>query len=73
MLQVLKGFEKVDPAKVTASAHFVNDLGLDSLDAVEVCMALEEEFVITIPDAEAEKILSAEDAIAFVSTHPSAK
>ena len=41
VLQVLKGFEKVDPAKVTASAHFVNDLGLDSLDAVEVCMALE--------------------------------
>ena len=40
-MQVLKGFEKVDPAKVTASAHFVNDLGLDSLDAVEVCMALE--------------------------------
>jgi len=41
VLQVLKGFEKVDPAKVTAAAHFVNDLGLDSLDAVEVCMALE--------------------------------
>ena len=73
MIQVLKNFEKVDPAKVTASAHFVNDLGLDSLDAVEVCMALEEEFVITIPDAEAEKILTAEDAIAFVSTHPNAK
>lgn len=73
VIQVLKNFEKVDPAKVTASAHFVNDLGLDSLDAVEVCMALEEEFVITIPDAEAEKILTAEDAIAFVSTHPNAK
>ena len=39
----------------------------------QVCMALEEEFSIAIPDAEAEKILSAEDAIAFVSTHPSAK
>lgn len=36
VLQVLKNFEKVDPAKVSASAHFVNDLGLDSLDAVEV-------------------------------------
>ncbi len=36
MLQVLKNFEKVDPAKVTPTAHFVNDLGLDSLDAVEV-------------------------------------
>jgi NADH dehydrogenase (ubiquinone) 1 alpha/beta subcomplex 1 len=36
VIQVLKNFEKVDPAKVTPSAHFVNDLGLDSLDAVEV-------------------------------------
>ena len=36
MLSVLKNFEKVDPKKVTATAHFVNDLGLDSLDAVEV-------------------------------------
>ena len=72
-MQVLKGFEKVDPTKVTPAAHFTNDLGLDSLDAVEVCMALEEEFVITIPDAEAEKILSAEDAINFISTHPNAK
>ena len=46
--QVLKNFEKVDAAKVTPVAHFSNDLGLDSLDAVEVCMALEEEFVITV-------------------------
>jgi len=73
VVAVLKGFEKVDASKVTATAHFVNDLGLDSLDAVEVCMALEEEFVITIPDAEAEKILSAEDAIAFIAAHPNAK
>ncbi len=41
--------------------------------ATQVCMALEEEFIITIPDAEAEKILSAEDAIGFISTHPHAK
>lgn len=39
----------------------------------QVCMALEEEFMITIPDAEAEKILSVEDAISFVSAHPQAK
>ena len=45
---MLKNFEKVDAAKVTPVAHFSNDLGLDSLDAVEVCMALEEEFVITV-------------------------
>lgn len=73
VLSVLKNFEKINPASVTPTAHFVNDLGLDSLDAVEVCMALEEEFIITIPDAEAEKILSVEDAINFVATHPHAK
>jgi NADH dehydrogenase (ubiquinone) 1 alpha/beta subcomplex 1 len=73
VIAVLKNFEKVDASKVTPVAHFNNDLGLDSLDAVEVCMALEEEFVITIPDAEAEKILSIEDAVNFISTHPQAK
>ena len=127
---MLKNFEKVDPKKVTPTAHFSNDLALDSLDAVEVraavwlacgararrsvpllhaplvepasvfpralahtrrslspplpaarpppaplqvCMAFEEEFCVTIPDAEAEKILSVPDAIAFISTHPQAK
>lgn len=48
-------------------------LVLLATDSLQVCMALEEEFVITIPDAEAEKILSAEDAINFVATHPNAK
>lgn len=72
VVAVLKNFEKVDPTKVTPTAHFVNDLGLDSLDIVEVCMALEEEFVITIADAEAEKIFTVEDAVNFVATHPNA-
>lgn len=73
VMQVLKNFEKVEDAKVAAGAHFEKDLGLDSLDAVEVCMALEEEFCIQIPDAEAESIKTVEDAVAFVSTHPQAK
>ena len=73
VLSVLKGFDKVDPAKLSAESHFQNDLGLDSLDAVEVCMALEEEFVIQIPDAEADKIFSVPDAIEFIATHPQAK
>ena len=59
----LKSFQKVDPTKVTATSHFMNDLGLDSLDAVEVVMAFEDEFAIEIPDADAEKIHSAADAI----------
>lgn len=73
VIGVLKNFERVDPAKVTPTAHFVDDFGLDSLDAVEICMALEEEFCIAIPDEEAEKILSTEDAIQFIATHPQAK
>lgn len=73
VMTVLKNFEKVDPVKVNDKAHFSNDLGLDSLDQVEICMAIEEEFAIQIPDAEAEKILTTEDAINFVSTHPQAK
>jgi NADH dehydrogenase (ubiquinone) 1 alpha/beta subcomplex 1, acyl-carrier protein len=73
VLNVVKGFEKVDPAKVSAKSHFVSDLGLDSLDAVEVVMALEEEFVIEIPDSEAEKIQSVADAVNYISTHPQAK
>ena len=47
--------------------------GLDSLDAVEVVMAIEEEFIITIDDEQSEKILTVADAVEFVSSHPQAK
>ncbi len=73
VFQVLKNFEKVDGSKVTAEAHFINDLGLDSLDTVEVCMAFEEEFVIEIPDAIADKIINCQQAIEFIAAHPQAK
>jgi NADH dehydrogenase (ubiquinone) 1 alpha/beta subcomplex 1 len=63
----------VDNNKVNPSAHFKNDLDLDSLDAVEVVMAIEEEFCIEIPDSEADKILSIADAVSYISTHPMAK
>ena len=65
--------EKVDPAKVNENCHFSKDLGLDSLDLVEVVMAMEEEFVVEIPDAEAEKILTTQDVINFIVAHPQAK
>lgn len=64
---------QVDPTKVTDMASFKDDLGLDSLDAVEVVMAIEDEFTIEIPDSEADKILTVADAISFIITHPSAK
>mmetsp|Transcript_39677 Transcript_39677/g.88993 ORF Transcript_39677/g.88993 Transcript_39677/m.88993 type:complete len:138 (-) Transcript_39677:131-544(-) len=73
IMAVVKNFEKVDPSKVSAIAHFKDDLGLDSLDAVEVVMAVEEEFAIEIPDAEADKILSVTDAINYIASHPMAK
>lgn len=73
VLGCLKNFQKVDPTKVTGASHFMNDLGLDSLDAVEVVMSFEDEFAIEIPDADAEKIHSAADAIkcARLSLFPS--
>ena len=72
-MEVVKGFDKVDGGAVSAESHFVNDLGLDSLDTVEVVMAVEEEFCIEIADPEAEKILSVDDAITFICSHPQAK
>ena len=59
--------------QVTPTATFTKDLGLDSLDTVEVVMAFEEEFMIEIPDAEADKIASCEDAITYLVNHPLAK
>ncbi len=58
---------------MTPTAHFQKDLGLDSLDTVEVVMAFEEEFAIEIPDSEADKLMSAADAITYISAHPHAK
>lgn len=56
----------VEPEKVTLGASFVDDLGADSLDTVELVMALEEEFETEIPDEDAEKIKTISDAIAYV-------
>lgn len=64
---------QVDPTKVTDSATFKEDLSLDSLDAVEVVMAIEDEFTIEIPDTEADKILSIGDAVSYIISHPAAK
>lgn len=55
--------------QVTKETHFVNDLGADSLDTVELVMEFEEEFDITIPDDEAEKIQTVGQAIAYIEEH----
>ena len=59
----------VDSAEVTNNAHFVNDLGADSLDTVELVMALEEEFTAEIPDEDAEKIQTVGQAVEYIKTH----
>ena len=60
----------VDEAKVTEEASFIDDLGADSLDTVELVMAFEEEFGSEISDSEAEKILTVGDAIRFIENNP---
>jgi acyl carrier protein len=59
----------VDIEKITLESSFVDDLGADSLDTVELVMALEEEFDIEIPDEEAEKITTIQQAIDYVMEH----
>ena len=59
----------VDEAEVTPTASFVDDLGADSLDQVELVMALEENFDIEIPDDAAEKIRTVQDAIDYIDKH----
>ena len=56
----------VDQDEVTANASFVDDLGADSLDTVELVMAFEEEFDLEIPDEDAEKITSVQDAVNYI-------
>ena len=59
----------VDEAEVTENARFIEDLGADSLDLVELVMRFEEEFGIEIPDEDAEKIQSVGDAYSYVEQH----
>jgi len=61
------------PEEVTPTASFVNDLGADSLDTVELVMALEEEFGVEIPDEDAEKIMTVEDAIKYIEKKTTGK
>ena len=59
----------VDEGEVTPTAHFIDDLGADSLDIVELVMAFEEAFEIEIPDEDAEKITTVKDAIDYIQSH----
>ncbi len=61
----------VEPEKVVDNANFIDDLGADSLDTVELVMAFEEEFGVEIPDDAAEKIATVSDAIKYIDEHKS--
>ena len=63
----------VDEGKVTESASFIDDLGADSLDTVELVMAFEEEFGIEIPDEDAEKITRVKEAVEYIEAHAKTK
>lgn len=60
---------QVDEADIKMESSFIEDLGADSLDIVELVMALEEEFDIVIPDEDAEKIRTVEEAVNYITEH----
>ncbi|XP_026849701.1 acyl carrier protein, mitochondrial isoform X1 [Drosophila persimilis] len=67
VLLVLSLYDKIDSSQLKVDSHFINDLGLDSLDHVEVIMAMEDEFGFEIPDSDAEKLLKPADIIQYVA------
>ena len=74
VLNIVRAFHKMDHTKeVKPETHFANELGLDSLDVVEVVMAVEDEFCVEVPDVEAEKMQTPADVIKFIMAHPTAK
>jgi len=67
VILVLQLYDKVNPEKLRVDSHFKEDLGLDSLDHVEVIMAMEDEFLFEIPDAHAERLLRPADIVRYVA------
>ncbi|KAK6481705.1 acyl carrier protein [Huso huso] len=67
VLYVLKLYDKINPEKLTGASHFMKDLGLDSLDQVEIIMAMEDEFGFEIPDAEAEKLMTPQEIVQYIA------
>jgi NADH dehydrogenase (ubiquinone) 1 alpha/beta subcomplex 1, acyl-carrier protein len=76
IVDVLRRFPKIKDAEnvsIDGKTHFGDNLGLDSLDQVELMMAIEEEFAIEIPDENLDKIYTVEDLVSFVTSNPMAQ
>jgi len=69
IFNILSCFDKIDPAKLTVDAKFIDDMGLDSLDVVECVMAIEDEFNMELSDAQAEVITSPADLLPYILKH----
>ncbi|XP_013145515.1 PREDICTED: acyl carrier protein, mitochondrial isoform X1 [Papilio polytes] len=67
VLLVLQLYDKVKPDELTLESHFMTDLGLDSLDHVEVIMAMEDEFGFEIPDGDAERLVRPKDIVQYIA------
>ncbi|XP_076233525.1 NADH dehydrogenase (ubiquinone) acyl carrier protein isoform X2 [Calliopsis andreniformis] len=67
VLKVVAAYDKISADKLTMDSHFINDLGLDSLDHVEIIMAMEDEFGFEIPDMDAEKLFKPADIVRYVA------
>ncbi|XP_041978854.1 acyl carrier protein, mitochondrial isoform X1 [Aricia agestis] len=67
VLKVCKAFDKLSASQLTLDSHFINDLGLDSLDHVEVIMAMEDEFGFEIPDSDAERLVRPKDIVQYIA------
>uniref|UniRef100_A0A194AM19 Acyl carrier protein n=1 Tax=Pinctada fucata TaxID=50426 RepID=A0A194AM19_PINFU len=67
VMLVLKLYDKIDPEKLTKDSHLMKDLGLDSLDQVEIIMAMEDEFGFEIPDQDAERLMTPADIITYIA------
>nr|AAI52173.1 Zgc:92607 protein [Danio rerio] len=67
VLYVLKLYDKINPEKLQVTSHFMKDLGLDSLDQVEIIMAMEDELGFEIPDEDAEKLMTPEQVVQYIA------
>ncbi|XP_025107997.1 acyl carrier protein, mitochondrial-like isoform X4 [Pomacea canaliculata] len=67
VMKVLKAYDKINAQKLAMDSHFMNDLGLDSLDQVEIIMAMEDEFGFEIPDADSERLMRPRDIVQYIA------